>query len=71
MFEDRGYEEGNYSFFCPSGSYCTEEFKDTLNEWARTAAYPPLGWTISAEGIVPLGEQKIFNLADGRNMTDL
>ena len=71
MFEDRGYEEGNYSFFCPSGSYCTEEFKDTLNEWAREAAYPPLGWTISAEGIVPLGEQKIFNLLDGRNMTDL
>ena len=70
-FANRGYEEGNYSFFIPSGPYFTEEFKDTLNEWAKEASYPPPGFTFTGGAFYAMTAQKIFNIPEGQNLTDL
>ena len=69
-FENRGYEDSDYSFFCSEGPYFTEEFKDTLNDWAKEAAYPSPGFTISEQGLVEMPGQKIFNIPEGQNLTD-
>lgn len=71
MLEARGYEDSDYSFFIKEGQYFTEEFKDTLNDWAKEAAYPSPGFTMSEQGLVEMPCQKIFRIEEGEKFTDL